>query len=109
MIASGVTSTGLNTTFTGIAGATLSALAISCECCGDCFQSFRSVKMLAAGDKPDFKLLEIDIHGFKFYPESNHWARAGMETLRKLEKSFSWDTEKILQSPHFEHNATLRI
>ncbi len=36
--ASGVTSTGLNTTFTGIAGATLSALAISCECSATFFK-----------------------------------------------------------------------
>ena len=36
--ASGVTSTGLKTTFTGIAGARLSALAISCECSATFFK-----------------------------------------------------------------------
>ena len=36
--ASGVTSTGLKTTFTGIAGATLSARAISCECSATFFK-----------------------------------------------------------------------
>ena len=62
VMASGETSTGLNTTFTGIAGDGIQRPGDFLRMFGDGFERFRSVKMLAAGDEPDFELFEIDSH-----------------------------------------------
>ena len=53
-----MTSTGLNTTLTGMAGAASSALAISLRIRGDLLERLGAVEVLAAGDEPDFKLLQ---------------------------------------------------
>ena len=59
-IASGVVSTGLNTTFTGIADASEKRCSNLLGMRGDFFQRFRPVQVLAASDKPHVILFQIN-------------------------------------------------
>ena len=50
---------------------------------GDFLQGFRAVKMLAAGDEPDFKLFQIDVHKMLGF-FSNLFMEAGGEPSASL-------------------------
>ena len=60
-MSSGVVITGLKTTLTGIAGAALNARGNFLGMLRDGLEGFGAVKVLAAGDEPDFELFEIDV------------------------------------------------